>query len=410
LSPRLVIAGGPILSVSGSDWRHGSHVVVEGDTIVAVQSGGPGRLGPDDAVIDLDGRRLLPGLIDSHFHLVSRSSSSDDEGLVAAGMLEGVVAAITRLAGGVTSVRDCGCRHHGIHHLRRAIDSGLIAGPTALVAGRNPTSSRAPQHWRNIVADGPEAMAAAVKTEAAAGADFVKLILSHAEDPTDWATVTRYIDDVELAAAVAAAKSAGVRTGVHCEGWDEARRAVAAGIDVLDHAPLIDEETATAMAARGVVYVPTIWAFSDDSGLGPDRAMTARAWQAEHRASVARAQRAGVCIAAGSDAAGVLPPHDVLVEELHCLSDAGLTNVGALQAATTGGAVATAQGGRLGLIAAGGQADLVVVDGDPLEDLDVLRTPSLVVARGRRYDAARLRAEWCTAAPGQATTARWAHA
>lgn len=361
-------------------------------------------------VVDLDGRSLIPGLIDSHFHLVSRSASSMDDSLVYAGMLEGAVAAVTRLAGGVTSVRDCGCRHHGIHHLRRAVDSAMLPGPTAVVAGRNPTTSRAPKHWRNVVADGPEGMATAVAGEVAAGADFVKLILSHAEDPADWADVARYMDDDELSAAVATAKAAGVRTGVHCEGWEEARRAVAVGVDVLDHAPLVDPETASEMAGRGVVYVPTLWAFSDDSGLDPDTAVAARSWQAEHRASVVRTRAAGVCIAAGSDAAGALPPHDVLVDELRCLVDAGLSNADALRAATTGGAAATGQSGRVGLIAAGCRADLVVVEGDPLVDLDPLRSPSLVVARGRVHDAAHLRAEWCTVDACDAVTARWAHA
>ena len=101
---------------------------------------------------------------------------------------------------------------------------------------------------------------------------------------------------------------------------------------------------------------------------------------------------------------------DALVEELRCLTDAGLTNAAALHAATTAGAVATGQAGRVGVIAAGSRADLVVVDGDPLEDLDVLRSPCLVVARGRVHDASRLRTEWCVPRVGEAITARWAHA
>ncbi|MDE3205429.1 MAG: amidohydrolase family protein [Acidobacteriota bacterium] len=414
MTGRTIIRGGPILAADGHRWRHRAFVILIGDRIVEVAEGDPPRPESDDRLIDLEGRYLLPGMVDSHFHLISRSASTVDDTLVAAGMLEGAASAVTRLAGGVTSVRDCGCRHGGIHVLRQAIAAGTVPGPAAAVAGRNPTTSLAPKHWRNVVADGPAAMAAAVGAEVAAGADFVKLILAHAEDPADWSAVTRYINDDELAAAVTAARVAGVRTGVHCEGWEEARRAVAAGVDVLDHAPLVDTATAEEMAAKGTVYVPTLWAFSDDSGIGPrtfdGAAVAVRRWQAEHLASVRRAVRAGVTIAAGSDAAGALPPHDVLVDEMHRLTAAGLSVGDAVRAATLGGAAALGRPGEVGEISVGARADLIVVGGDPLSDLDVLRTPSVTFAGGRAYDAGQLRQDWAAGSGDQAVTARWAHA
>lgn len=411
---RLVLSGGPILAPDASGWIDDGYVVTSGDRIVSVGSGPPPMAErAADRRIDLAGRWLLPGLIDSHFHLISRSRTEVDEDLVATGVLEGVISAVTRLAGGITAVRDCGCRHHGIHQLRRAIDAGLVPGPTAVVAGRNPTTKLAPDHWRNIVADGPAGMAAAVTGEVAAGADFIKLILAHAEDPTDWSAVTRYLDDDELVAAVNTARSLGVRTGVHCEGWEEAQRAVSAGVDVLDHAPLVDSVTVAGMKERRTVYVPTVWAFSADSGLTGSEAQAVIRWQVEHRRSVARAAAAGVVIAAGSDAAGSLPAPDVLVDELHALVSCGLSRLEALGAATLGGASAMGRPGALGVLTPAARADLVVVDGDPSVDLDVLRRPSIVVAGGRLYDPVALRAQWWTpSATSGATagnTARWAH-
>lgn len=412
--PRLLIQGGPILSGAADGWIDDGYLVADGGWITQVGTGNPPEAKEGQIRVDLDGRRLLPGLIDSHFHLVSRSAAEIDEDLVASGMIEGVVTAVTRLAGGVTTVRDCGCRHHGIHRLRWAIDAGLVPGPRAAVAGRNPTTALAPDHWRNVVAEGAKGMAAAVEAELSAGADFVKLILAHAEDPSDWARVTSYLDDEELAAGVAAAHSAGARIGVHCEGWDEARRAVDAGVDVLDHAPLLDRATAVRMATQGTVYVPTVWAFSADSGLDEASTQAVAAWQDEHRRSVLRAKAAGVTIAAGSDTVGSLPPADVLIDEMETLVFAGLTRLEALAAATTGGAAAIGITGQIGVIGSGARADLIAVDGDPAMDLSILRRPSTVVAGGRIYDPVTLWEEWAQAiesSPGlAASTSRWSHA
>lgn len=411
---RLLIHGGPVHQWAPPGWIEPGYVLVEDDRITGLGAGDPPRSIRDNDAIDLDGRYLFPGLVDSHFHLVSRSAAEVDEGLIADGLIEGMINAVTRLAGGITSVRDCGCRHHGIHRLRRVIDSGRVPGPRSVVAGRNPTSAAAPDHWRNVVADGPDGIAAAVGHELEAGADFVKLILSHAEDPGDWAAVARYLGEAELQSGVAAAHARGARVGVHCEGWEAARLAVDAGVDVLDHAPLLDRATADAMAARGAVYVPTIWAFSADSGLSESGTGEVARWQEEHRRSVRRARQAGVTIAAGSDAAGSLPAADVLVDEMQTLVAAGLTSTEALAAATTGGAAAIGVPGAIGTIAVGARADFVVLEGDPALDLDVLRRPVLVVARGRIFDPARLRAEWTEVLGKEPdtgySTARWAHA
>ncbi len=412
--PRLVIHGGPILLSAGEGWLERGYAIVEGDRIKEVGPGDAPGAGDGECRIDLDGRRLLPGLVDSHFHLVSRSAAQVDEDLVAGGMVEGVVTAVTRLVGGVTTVRDCGCRHHGVHRLRQAIDSGLVPGPRAVVAGRNPTTPQAPDHWRNVTAEGAKGIASAVEGELARGADFVKMILAHAEDPTDWAGVTSYLDDEELAAGVEAAHSAAARIGVHCEGRYEARRAVEAGVDVLDHAPLLDQHTVELMAERHAVYVPTIWAFSADSGLDGPAATAVAKWQEEHRRSVQRALAAGVVIAAGSDAAGSLPHADVLVDEMETLVASGLTPLQALAAATTGGAEAIGVAGRIGVVRPGTRADLIVVDADPTTDLATLRRPVTVIAAGRVHDPAALREEWAQAietTPAIASnTSRWSHA
>ncbi len=227
---RLILSGGHVLDPSGTRFIADAHVVVDEGVIAAA---GAGRVDAEasDEVVELDGAYVIPGLIDAHFHLVSRSATDVDVPLIAGSMIEGVVTAAAVLAAGVTSVRDCGCRHLGIHELAHAV-GGLVPGPRAFVAGRNPTGPDAPRHWRNVIVDGPDGMRAAVAAELDAGADFIKLVVSHASGAADWNDVTQYLTEAQLRAAVEAAHERGARVGAHIEGYEVATMAVRAGIDV----------------------------------------------------------------------------------------------------------------------------------------------------------------------------------
>jgi imidazolonepropionase-like amidohydrolase len=383
---RLVLAEAHVLDPGGTHFDP-SFIVVEDGRITGRGTGAaPAPVG-GEVRLDLAGAYVIPGLIDSHFHLISRSAALVDDDLIALGMIEGTVNATERIAAGVTAVRDCGCRHRGIYSLSRAINAGLVPGPRAYVAGTNPTGPAAPGHWRNVVARDADELRTVIRQQVDDGADWVKLILSHAEDPTDWSAVTRYLTDDDIAAGIDEAHRLGVKIGCHCEGWEVAAVAVRAGMDALDHAPLVSDLVAAEMAARGTVYIPTVWAFSDDAGvdldaLREDERKSLLYWQDEHRASVARAHAAGVIIAAGSDAEGSLPARDVLVQEMLVLAECGLSPVEVLAAATRNGAGLIGHGNDLATIKPGALADLAVVASNPFDDLRVLADPLLVVARG----------------------------
>jgi imidazolonepropionase-like amidohydrolase len=340
-----------------------------------------------ERVIDAGGAYLIPGLIDSHYHLVSRSSEHPTERDLTESMLEGVRNAEDTLSSGVTTVRDCGCRTIAVYSLQAGIRAGLARGPDSVTAGQNPAGRAAPRHWRNVVADGPDGMRAAVRSQVEAGAQWVKLILAHAESPTRWDDVTVFMNDEEIAAAIDEARALGVVIGAHCEGWEVAERAVRLGLDSLDHAPLLSDKAVAGMAERRMTYTPTLWAFSDDSGidldsLDPADADRVASWREEHRRSVRRALAAGVPVAAGSDSASAVTGRGVLACELAALVAAGLTPRQALTAATATGAALIGRAGTLGRIAPGFQADLVALTADPLSDIGAVRSPAWVRQRG----------------------------
>jgi imidazolonepropionase-like amidohydrolase len=384
-------------------------VHTDGETITGVDTRPPG---PDETPVDAGGLYVVPGLVDAHYHLVSRSSEHPTDQDLTESILEGVRNAEDTLASGVTTVRDCGCRTIAIYTLQAGIADGMACGPASVTAGRNPTGSAAPAHWRNVVADGPAGMRAAVRSQVEAGAGWVKLILAHAESPTAWDQVTVFMSDEEIAAAVDEAHALGVAIGAHCEGWEVAERAVRLGLDSLDHAPLLSEEAVAGMAAGAMTYTPTLWAFSDDSGidldaLDPSDRDSVLAWREEHRASVRRALAAGVPIAAGSDSASTLTGEGVLANELASLVAAGLSPAQALEAATATGAALLGRGDRLGRIRAGFQADLVALTADPLADIGAVRSPAWV----RQHGTLRFSAEHgivpARPAVGDAVVARW---
>ncbi|MBL3687867.1 amidohydrolase family protein [Leucobacter zeae] len=409
-SDTVFVLGGPILDSDRRGFVEDHMVVIADGRFVGIE---PATLLPSDAarVIDVAGAHIMPGLIDSHTHLMSRSGVEADPRLITTSVVDAVIMAKRQIESGVTSLRDPGCKHHGIHQFRREIAEGRVIGPRAYTAGPNIVGSGAPVDWRNHFVDGADDVRRAVREEIKAGADLIKLVLSHSTADSDWETCLRYLNDEEIAVAVAEAHLLGRRVGCHCEGLPAARAAVDAGIDVIDHGLLLDEALVSQMADQGTFYVPTLWAFSTDTHLNvgktipPERAELYELKVAgPHRESVQRAMAAGVKIAAGTDPVHWIPARDAMVRELETLVAAGMAPIDALLAATEVSADAIGDR-RLGSIRPGNYADLAVFEGDPLTDLRALARPRLVMKDGEtlvdlRHDQAAADALWADIATG----------
>ena len=372
-------------------------VLVEDGRIVEV-SEGPAS---DDA-LDLSGRTVMPGLIDAHAHLSSDVFRSP--GFGPPPELHGelprrrelgyfILAKTARvlLAAGITSVRDVGSYDDEAIALREAVRLGIVEGPRILSCGRI-ISATAPggaiftTMYRE--ADGPYDMRRAVREQLRRGADYVKLMATGArsvlaEDPEP-AQMTRD----ELAAIVDEAHRLGVRVAAHVEGLAGARLAVAERVDTIEHGLSLHREPALLeeMAERGIVLVPTLSTFHDLAERFTDDFPTPLVEQARRQleeayATLVAARSVGVTIAMGHDSG---PPGDNAIELVRMV-DGGLSALEGVCAATHGSALALGLP-SLGTVTPGAVADLLVIDGDPLADVRILRDPdriSMVIQGGK---------------------------
>ena len=348
-----------------------------------------------DGAIDLQGRTLLPGLIDAHAHLSSDISRSPGFGPPPA--LHGelprprelgyfVLAKTARvlLAAGITTVRDVGSYDDEAIVLREAVKLGIVEGPRILSCGRI-ISATAPggaiftTMYRE--ADGPDDMRKAVREQLRRGADYVKLMATGARSVLAEDPEPAQMTAGELAAIVDEAHRLGLRVAAHVEGLDGARLAVREGVDTIEHGlslhrePVLLEE----MAERGIVLVPTLSTFHDlaerfTEDFAPALVEQAKRQLDEAYTTLAAAGAAGVTLAMGHDSG---PPGDNAIE-LARMVDGGLSPLEGVCAATRGSAAALGLSSEVGTVTPGAAADLIVVDGDPLADVRMLCDPERI--------------------------------
>jgi imidazolonepropionase-like amidohydrolase len=356
------------------------------------------------AIIKLSGETLLPGLMDLHSHLLLHPYSEalwNDQVLkesVPFRTLRASAAARATLLAGFTLLRDLGTEgaDDADVALRRAIDAGIIEGPhvipvtRAIVAlGAYGPSKREyrpdadlPQGAQE--ASGIDGIVRAVREQAAHGAQWIKLYADYRAGPNGEQVAT--FSEAELTAAVQTAHSLDRPVAVHATTAEGMRRAIAAGVDSIEHGWGGTPELFRAMAARHIAYLPTLEAVAATAeyfqhyvpGTSPPTAAMTRAAEA-FRAALA----AGVTIGLGSDV-GVFP-HGQNWKELDWMVRDGMSPDQALTAATATNAHILRRDTDLGRIATGYAADLVAVPGDPLQDVTSIRNVNFVMKDGIIY-------------------------
>lgn len=386
--------------------RPGSTLVVEGNRITSVVAGSPGapapapEAGPDDRVVDLAGRTLMPGMITCHFHATYHELGAKPApfGLDEPPALQAVRGARhleLALSCGYTSAVSAGSPHAIDPALRRAIAEGVVKGPRFVPSSRDVSTTghvndSAPWYWdlraegALALCDGPDEFRRAVRREVKEGARIIKMFVTGGHGTVGPAERTEMTAE-EMRAGIEAAHQRGARVRGHIANKEAILMALDCGMDVIDHADGMDDECIERLVDTATPVVPSaffpsrLWSSMKDHGFGftdslrqdLDRAL----------AVLPAANEAGVCLALGDDYGAAGFPHGIYGEELgFYVHEAGIAPADVLRWATVNGARLMGRGDDLGALEEGRLADLLVVDGDPLADIAVLADPGRLVA------------------------------
>jgi imidazolonepropionase-like amidohydrolase len=363
-------------------------VRVEGERIAAV--GRAAELGPDGGarVLDLGARCLLPGMIDMHGHLRVSSLEPDPAGQVRDPVVRYVVHAMQHLAAqlrsGVTTVRCNGDRDFIDVEVRDTLAGAPGQAPRLFVATRGIKSPACPGGVvASVLTDAPDAIRAAIRENAARGADHVKIFASGGLGPRETATQAPWPPET-LRAAVDEAHRTGLPIVAHCHGGAAVMPLLEAGVDGLEHGYFLTDADLETMAARGAWLDSTLGVLVD-SRSAAHRRLGDTLGEARRQAVIAevedttrRALASGVRWVLGTDGM-----HGRLATEAALAAGLGATNARVVEALTGRAAAALGQADRFGRIRPGLAADLIAVDGDPLADIGALARVAFVMARGR---------------------------
>lgn len=380
-------------------------LVIELNKIVDIRKGYQSGTA-NDKLIDMRNKTVMPGFIDSHVHLSGETSKNqymeeftlneDDYALQAVKYAE------RTLMAGFTTVRDLG--GSVAVALRNAINQGDIKGPRILAAGKSiattgghadPSNgySRAlmgDPEAKDGVINSPEEAKKAVRQRYKESSDVIKItatggVLSNAKDGAG----AQFTED-EIKAVVSTAQDYGFRVAAHAHGAEGMKRAIRAGVSSIEHGTFMDDEVIALLKQHGTYYVPTITAgksVADSAkipGYYPPLVVPkAIATGPKIQSTFAKAYKAGVKIAFGTDA-GVFA-HGKNYKEFEYMVEAGMPAMEAIQSATLSAATLLGISDRIGSIEKGKIADIIAVNGDPLQDIKVLSIMQFVMKEGVIY-------------------------
>jgi imidazolonepropionase-like amidohydrolase len=354
-SRRLVLLHANVIDGTGAAPLRDVSIVIAGGRIVSI--GTPGATGAD--TVDVGGRWVVPGLIDAHTHISTT-----------AGMKRA-------LESGVTTVRSGNTPHYEDVGLRALVRQGTIPGPEMLAAGVFVT----PFLGETVLAD-------PVNINIDRGVDWIKTRATERAGLADQDPRKQVYDEVQLKAIVDAARARGVGVLVHAHGDEGAYAAVKAGARTIEHGTYLSDSTLRLMKARGTCFTPTYTTLVDLSEPGGDYDTAPLRIRGQHmrpraEEGIRAAYALGVPIITGVDTEYGAESVSRIPHEIMYFVQLGMTPMDAIRAATSVAARGLGIDTRTGTLRAGMEADLVVVERNPLEDVRALQDAVIVITDGR---------------------------
>lgn len=377
-------------------------VLIEDNKIVSIGKQGKLKADNDAEVIDLKGKTLIPGLMDMHVHFTWDAA---DNFLAARGnsiprqTVKAVKNAEITLLAGFTTVRNLGAPGYSVIGVRDGINAGEIPGPRIWAAGHSVSitgghcdDNFSPPEAKSIaggVADGPWAVRAKVRENIKYGANTIKVCATGGVFSKGTKVGIQQLTEEEIRAAVEEAHMRGLIAAAHAHGTSGIKAAIRAGIDSIEHCSFMDEEAIELALEYGTFLSCDIYnteytlAFGEANGVPEENINKEKMVSEVQRESFRRANKAGVKMVFGSDAA--IYPHGDNGKQFSRMVTYGMTPLQSIQAATINSATLLKQEKQLGLIKEGFLADIIAVDGNPLDNISLMETVTFVMKDGVVY-------------------------
>jgi imidazolonepropionase-like amidohydrolase len=397
---RTLIRAGHVVDVHTGSEPADQTIIVTGDRITAIAPTASTPKQSGDKEIDLRSMTVLPGLIDVHTHLTDDTNFDPYHELstsVAKSALIGAHNAKVTLEAGFTTVRNVGADGYADVDLRDAINEGLVVGPHMQVSGPplGITGGHCDENLLPIsyhvqgggVADGIEAVQHKTRETIKYGADLIKIcatggVLSKGDDPQ----ASQYTLE-EMQAIVADAHRLGRKVAAHAHGAQGILWASEAGVDSIEHGSYMNEEDIAMMKKHGTYFVPTAYLIDwvqENGHLPPFYLQKMKDVSAVEKSNAKKAIAAGIKVALGTDAA--VYPHGLNAHELDVyVNQFGMKPLAALQTGTLNAADLMGWSDKVGSLEPGKWADIIAVNGDPLQDVRILQHVSFVMKGGVVY-------------------------
>jgi imidazolonepropionase-like amidohydrolase len=397
--PTGAILAGKLIDVRTGSVKSHAYVVLSGDKVLAIADQAPSGV----PLTDLSAYTVLPGLIDAHGHILSNPTSQsvavELRTSAAQATLWGVYNLRLWLDHGFTAVRDAceGPADYPQFALRDSVNRGLIQGPRISAAGScvsitgghgdgAPFSPDVHLPRGENIADTTDDVARVVRRDIKFGADWIKLMATGGVmDPISDYHVQE-LSEEQMAKAVEVAHRAGKKVMAHAEGAAGIKAAVRAGVDSIEHGTMLDEEGARLMEERGTWLVPTLYCFQHDMETGLSKGRDPDSFAKGQEILAAQGPAFKLALAHHLKIAYGVDDDDVdesVSREFGALVAGGMSNLGALQAATVNAATMLGKDKLFGSIEPGHFADIIAVSGDPLADISVMYKVPFVMKGGQ---------------------------
>lgn len=343
--------------------------------------------------IDASSKFILPGLINCHAHICLDGSPDPVSSMLNDGMfrvsLKAAESAKRILMQGVTTIRDLGGWQGIDIALRDAINDGIIPGPRMLVSGKVLCMTGGHGWTFGYEVDGSDEARKAARTQLKSNVDFIKVIATGGVMTEGVEPGSPQLTIDEMKAAVEEAEKAGRRVACHAHGNTGILNALKAGVHTVEHGTFLDERAVDMMIERNVYYTPTVIAPKRIADVGaeagiPKYVVRKVGEMIKHRIkSLHLAYEKGVNIVTGTDAGTPMNPHEDLIEELLILKKECMTSQEVLAAATSVAGKALGIESQVGTLEEGKIADLIIIDGNPFDDIGALRDISVIIRAGK---------------------------